>query len=71
MRLALGDVIVDGPPVLPVLLKETGNLEDVRHRLCPEGQLGISADKEETEPMLTVPSSTAWAIVVWSPGQIC
>lgn len=33
MELALDDVVVDGPPVLPVLLKETGDLKDVRHCL--------------------------------------
>lgn len=53
--LALGDVVVDGPPVLPVLFKESGDLEDVRHCLRIEDQPGMSSDEVFTEFILTVP----------------
>lgn len=53
--LALSDVVVDHPPVLPVLFKEMGDLEDVRHCLCSEDQPGMSSDKIFTELFLTVP----------------
>lgn len=72
VRLALGDVIVDGPPVLPVLLKGTGNLEDVCHCLRSESQPGVSSsDPVQPGLMLTVPSWTAFSIVALSSGQIC
>lgn len=57
--LALDDVVVDSPPVLPVLLKETGDHEDVRHCLRDEDQLGMSSGKVFTEFILTVPLWTA------------
>lgn len=55
VELALGDVVVDGPPVLPVLFKESGDLEDVRHCLRIEDQPGMSSDEVFTEFILTVP----------------
>lgn len=53
--LALDDVVVDSPPVLPVLFKETGDLEDVRHCLRIEDQPGMPSNKVFTEFILTVP----------------
>lgn len=53
--LTLSDVVVDSPPVLPVLFKETGDLEDVRHCLRIEDQPGMSSDKVFTGFILTVP----------------